>query len=206
MPERYDSSIGRSLLLRYQAVVDRHYKNCDELLKIEKEKIQNLEAVEFLTNFAEYIREGIKVKLEGLANSALRAIFPDKDMLFRLIGKKTKTGLQYDLYIETDGDITPLHDAKGGGVLDVISIALRISYLKMYQGSLDQVLFLDEPFKNLDEERIVNASEWLHKLSQELSIQFIIVTHISELATHSDKLFRVSMVNGVSNVDAIESV
>jgi len=153
----------------------------------------------FLTSFSEYCRDKIKNKLEKLANSALNAIFQDKDMEFKIISNKTMRGLNYDLYIFTNGEITPLIDCKGGGVLDVISLSLKISFLKMFS-DLRQVMILDEPFKNLDAERINLAVEWLKEISTKLSIQFLIVTHEEEIMDIADKKFIFKLENGVTKI------
>lgn len=190
-------------LARVESLRERKKNNEVILSNIISQKELLDKTNEFLSAFAEWSREKIKIKLEYLANSSLAAVFPDKHMEFKLIAKRTKLGLQYDLYIETDGVITPLHDAKGGGVLDIISLALRISYLRMFESKLDQVLILDEPFKNLDVERIELASEWISKISKELNIQIIMVTHIPELTNKSDKVFKVHLENGISKVEII---
>jgi DNA repair exonuclease SbcCD ATPase subunit len=194
-----------TLQVKYAMLRDRKAIASKELEESDTSRIFHLECVNFLTSFAEWSRERVKVKLETLVNSALSFVFPDKQMFFKLIGKKTKTGLQYDIYIETDGTITSVFDAKGGGVLDIASLALRIAYLKLYEGSLGQVLILDEPFKNLDIERISNAVAWLSHICKELGIMIITATHITELVNSADSVFAVSMENGISRVEKLQN-
>lgn len=192
-----------NILTRYDILLQRRDTNKLEIDKMDSERKLMSSSVDFLTSFAEWMREKIKIKLETLVNSALSIVFPDKQMEFKLISKRTKTGLQYETYIETNGTLTPVFDAKGGGVLDIITIALRISYLKLYQGQVEQVLFLDEPFKNLDKERIHNAVAWLSRISKELNIQLIMVTHIEELSNAAENLYRVTNVDNVSQVERL---
>ncbi len=146
-------------------------------------------AIHFLFSFSEYTRTAVKTKIESIANMALKAVFPDKEIIFNLIPNKNKRGLYYVPYVETNGVITPLDDSKGGGVLDIISICLRISYLRIFKGKLEQVLILDEPFKNIDSTRRELAINWLKNISNEMEIQFIIVTHIEQLIDSADKSF-----------------
>ena len=82
-----------------------------------------------LFGFNEWINMLVRDKLESITNEALKNIFPDKEMSFRVVPNKTKRGIFYDLYIETNGVPTDLVDAKGGGVLDVIQMCLRITDL-----------------------------------------------------------------------------
>jgi DNA repair exonuclease SbcCD ATPase subunit len=155
---------------------------------------------QFLISYSEFSKEKVKEKLENLANTALRAVFTDKSIVFRIISDRQKRGLYYDLMVETDGEIMPLFDGKGGGVMDIISIAMRISFLKLFQHKLRQSIILDEPFKNLDSDRVTLAIEWLKTVSRELEIQFIIVTHIPSLIDSADKAFKMNIINGKSEV------
>lgn len=162
------------------------------------------DALDFLYKFSEFTRNEVKTKLETLANLALSSVFTDKQMEFRVVPNRNKKGLFYELYISTDGNITPLEDCKGGGVLDIISLCLRISYLRIFKGSLRQVLILDEPFKNLDDIRRPAAIEWLSTTAKEMGLQLIIVTHLVDLIEKADKAIKVEQINGVSKVYEID--
>lgn len=162
------------------------------------------DALDFLYKFSEFTRNEVKTKLETLSNLALSSVFTDKQMEFRVVPNRNKKGLFYELYISTDGNITPLEDCKGGGVLDIISLCLRISYLRIFKGSLRQVLILDEPFKNLDDIRRPAAIDWLSTTAKEMGLQLIIVTHLVDLIEKADKAIRVEQINGVSKVYEID--
>jgi DNA repair exonuclease SbcCD ATPase subunit len=174
-----------------------HNKNVlkNKIFELKNNEKKLSESIAFLYNFSEYTRTGVKNKIEKIANIALKTVFTDKSMQFLVIPDKNKKGLYYDLYINTNGTLTELEDAKGGGVLDVISLALRISYLKIFQGQLEQLLILDEPFKNLDKQRLPKAIEWMKKISEEMKIQFIIVTHIEELIDLADNSYYLQIRN-----------
>ena len=189
-----------SLIHDYERLEMQIQDNAVKLQDLKDQYLTIEDAKQFLISFTEDIREKIKVKLESLANSALRAIFTDKVMEFRIISNRAKQGMKYDLYIMTDGALTPIHDAKGGGVLDVITLSLRISFLKLFSGKLRQTMLLDEPFKNLDSDRVVFAVEWLKQISKELEMQFIVITHINELKDNADKLISLTIENGISVV------
>lgn len=189
-----------SLIRDYENLVQRRDK-IEENLKVLVEEHSILDrSRKLLIDFTEDMRNKIKVKLESLANSGLAAVYTDKKMEFLIIANPTKNGLQYDLYISTNGMLTPLKDAKGGGVLDIITLSLRISFVKLFSGQLRQTIILDEPFKNMDIERVENAVTWLSEISKELEIQFIVVTHIPDLIGVADKSFRFELVNDVTKV------
>ncbi len=120
-------------------------------------KTQN--CLTFLNDFVEFTRSQIKGKIEDIVNSALKCVFVDKKLNFKIIPAITKRGVNYELFIDTDGVVTPLSDAKGGGVLDIVTLSIRIAFVRMFSNVLRQTIILDEPFKNLDSERIAPACE-----------------------------------------------
>ncbi|MCK9319370.1 MAG: hypothetical protein M0P51_13475 [Methanoculleus sp.] len=185
----------------YKEHLERTIKTSKEQVVLNEENLDKFsKALDFLYSFSEFTRNEVKSKLENLSNLALKAVFPDKKMEFKVIPNRNKKGLFYDLYINTDGKITPLKDCKGGGVLDIISLCLRISYLRIFKGSLRQVLILDEPFKNLDAVRLPFAIDWISITSKQMGMQMIIVTHLEDLIHKADKAIKVEQENGISKV------
>lgn len=65
-----------------------------------------------------------------------------------------------------DGEEYDLMDDKGFGIADICSFALRVAYVLL--DSVDNVLIMDELFRNLDEERVVYASKMVAELSKNL--------------------------------------
>lgn len=187
------------------------YEYLGEKIAEAKSKIENIDkksavydtCLDLIRSFQIWVNENTKKKLESITNEALRLIFPDKQMTFKVNAKQSKIGIKYSLSIVTDGVETDLLDAKGGGVLDVIQLCLRITYLIRLK-TLRKILVLDEPLKNLDSERINLAVEWLYGVSQNFGIQLVIITHIPALIFQNDKVvsYDVRLKNGVSIVDA----
>jgi DNA repair exonuclease SbcCD ATPase subunit len=158
------------------------------------------EARQFLLSFTENLRDKMKERIESIVNTALKAIFVDEAVEFKIIPRQTKNGVLYDLFGVTNGVITPLVDCNAGGLLDVVSMALRISFLRLFSSKLRQSMILDEPFKNLDKVRIVLACQWLKMISKEFDMQFIIVTHIEDLIDNADKVFRFVKIAGETTI------
>ena len=66
--------------------------------------------------------------------------------------------------------------AAGGGVVDIASLALRVAIWSI--GKTDNVLVLDEPIKNIQPASLqMEAWDIIQKLSQQLNLQFIIITN-----------------------------
>jgi hypothetical protein len=197
MKERFLKAVGK-----YEGLTERtkelQTKIEDSIIRVSLIE----DALNNLFGFNEWINGLTRAKLESITNAALKTIFPDKEMYFRVMPNRTKKGIFYDLFIETNGVMTELLDAKGGGVLDVIQMCLRITYLNKMQGKLRQTLILDEPLKNLDAERIGLAAYWLKNISQIFGIQFIIVTHIPALTMtlEQDGIIEVRYADGQSHI------
>jgi len=79
-------------------------------------------------------------------------------------------------------EVDPL-SASGGGVVDVAAFALRLSCLCLSKPKRRHLLVLDEPFKFVSEEYRHRIRGMMEKLSEEMGVQIIMVTHIKELET-----------------------
>ena len=187
----------------YNQLVWNIDNNKTELEKLNGQLVTISDALYLLLAFSEATKNEVKSKIEGIANIALKTIFINKSMKFRIIPNKNKKGLYYVPYVETEGKITPLRNCKGGGVLDIISLCIRISYLRIFKSQLEQLLFLDEPFRNLDKTRLEIAVEWLNTISKEMKIQMVIVTHIEALMQLGDVSYKLKESKGISTCTKI---
>lgn len=187
---------------RYESMLTNKedYTRRMEQAKIRTEELGN--AIDVLYNFNIWLNEQAKTRLESITNEALKLVFPDKSMIFHVIANQTKKGVTYELNIETDGVTTELLDAKGGGVLDIIQTCLRITYLLRLKNRHRQFILFDEPFKNLDSERVNTAIEWLNRVSEVFGIQMLIITHIPSLIIPNDNnvVYEVRINNGKSEI------
>lgn len=189
MTKRYNETNAKFDILRsdINRLESETLKLVDNMKMLDKAK-------SFLINFSEHSRARIKNKLERIVNSALSGIFDDKLMEFKLIPNRTKRGLDYDVYLETNKQLTPLTDSKGGGVLDIVALSLKIAFLRLYRNFNRQTMILDEPFKNLDATRVPKAVMWLKQISEKMQIQFIIVSHCKELIEKSDVVYETNLI------------
>lgn len=187
---------------RYESMLTNKedYTRRIEQAKTRTEELGN--AIDVLYNFNIWLNEQAKTRLESITNEALKLVFPDKSMIFHVIANQTKKGVTYELNIETDGVTTELLDAKGGGVLDIIQTCLRITYLLRLKNRQRQFILFDEPFKNLDSERVNTAIEWLNRVSEVFGIQMLIITHIPSLIIPNDNnvVYEVRINNGKSEI------
>ena len=176
--------------------------NLELELKQQTEKLKLLEEAQlFLQSVAQQTQEKLKYQIEDIVNLALETCFPDEfkfELQIDIARGKTEAKLVF-ISQKTGGEIDPMN-ASGGGVLDVVCFALRLACYTLETNSNNVIVF-DEPFRFLSADLRESACEIISKLSNQLNIQIIMVTHISEFVGIADKVFVVSKdINGKSKV------
>lgn len=150
---------------------------------------------------AQVAQEKLETHISNIVTKALRIVFLDeaKPFIAKFVRRRNTT--ECDLHFESNGKLLDPLDSCGFGEADVVSFALKLSYLAL--GTRRSVLIVDEPFSNLDGERIERASEMMKILSKELGIQMIVITHELALIANCDKRFHVTMFKKKSTVKHI---
>lgn len=83
-------------------------------------------------------------------------------------------------------------EEEGGGKVDIISLGLRVAGLLLFKPSLNKVLILDEPLKDVSTSLTTSkayrqrTAEFLKTLCQDYGIQIIIVTHEQDFIDVAD--------------------
>lgn len=181
-------------------------KNCQ--IQSLKEEDEILSQVEILLNMAsEYGREQAKLQIESLVSSCLSFVLEtDVEFIIELTNGKIAGA---DFYVVSNYDgysiKTQPETSRGGGIVDIISIALRIAMLEIYQPKIEGPLILDEPGKHVSEEYIFNLGEFLRKSSTMFHRQIIMVTHNNYLSQICDKSFLVEQKNSISQIRELEN-
>ncbi|SHG99921.1 hypothetical protein SAMN02745221_01443 [Thermosyntropha lipolytica DSM 11003] len=153
---------------------------------------------------AEYARENSKSAIESIVSRALEIIFPG-DIAFKieLSEKGNKPAADFlvsstlvnNLVMESDPQ-----EARGGGVVDILSLALRIALMETCRIPQHIPLVLDEPAKHVSDEYIKNVALFLEEVVKAFNRQIIMVTHNPYLASSGDRIYEVKMDNGESVV------
>jgi DNA repair ATPase RecN len=193
-------------------------KGKEEHLLIQREQSQQkldsitkeadlLERVRLLLQKAgEYAREQSKVQIERLVTYCLQYIFGN-DIKFEIEINEKSGRIEADFFVETDYEGYKIRsqpqDTRGGGVIDIISLAIRLSMLQSYYPEIYGPIVLDEPAKHVSEEYIVNVSNFLSEISELLGRQVIMITHNLHLAEISKTSYSVSLDKGISVVAPI---
>lgn len=150
-----------------------------------------------------YAREQARQQLAMLVTNALQYVF-GPGMRFEVeVGEHGGKPVA-EFYVVSDADGMPVvtrpQDARGGGVVDVVSLALRVALLQALNPPLPGPLILDEPAKHVSEDYIVSVVQFLQSVSDVFSRQIIMVTHNTHLTESADTGYTVRLVGGRSHV------
>jgi len=147
-------------------------------------------------------REMIKEEIDALTTNALRTVFEDPTVSFEttFLSKRNQIEAEFSLTFankkkKITGDIL---DSFGGGVVDVITIALRLILLELLK--IPGPIVLDEPGRMIAAQYIENFGNFLHSIGKQFERQIILITHNDKLADYADNRIEVAIQNGVSRI------
>ncbi|MCP4648712.1 MAG: hypothetical protein GY853_01350 [PVC group bacterium] len=181
--EKLSESKGRKNYIDEQ--MSLKLKEYDRLIGFQEDLQQ---AQMFLQAVAQKTQEQLKYHIRDIVQLAIDTVFPGEcefDIVFEIKRGKTEARL---IFLEEGEEVDPLRD-NAGGFVDMASLGLRIASWSL--GETRPVIILDEPMKNLDKNKRLFGAQVIKDLSTELGLQFIIVTHDSEITNVADKVFEI---------------
>jgi len=179
------------------------------------EQLQELtESVEELKDEGKYLAEALEVinvtgvvaqtqfqgVIEDLVTEALQFLF-GKSYEFKLENHIARKQPETQMFVVIDGAKNSLKTELGGGVLDIVSVALRIVCWALDIKNTEPVLILDEPCKFVSKCHMEALGEMLQSLTKLLKLQLVMVSHESGLIEIADRAYRVQLEGGVSRVE-----
>ena len=199
--------------LVYEEVLKR-YRIKEELLCTRKSEITGqlntfdnlrtdlLEARDVMSFVGIISQQEIKTIIEELVSQALQGIFGD-NYSFELDDRISHNKPETEFYVVKNSKRRSMRDEQGGGVLDVVSIALRIVLWAVENPRRDNVIILDEPIRALHSKSMLEScGNMFKKLSEMLRLQFIIVSDINELLGAADIVYHVTQ--GSDEISRVE--
>lgn len=171
--------------------------------------------IDYLTRRSDHITQAI-LTVQTIANelqadltafftscvqSALDIVFPGA-YKFCMEFSSRRNQAELDMWLDRNGEKVSALDAAGGGVVDVISFALRTCCLLLSKKR--PVLFLDEPFKFIRGEARDRLGELLNLLSVQSHVQIIMVADVAGAPIEGAKRFRIGIEGGVSRLLPVE--
>lgn len=181
--------------------------HCKKAINDIQSEIELLERVNILfQKTSEFARNQAKLQIESLVTNCLQYVF-ENDIEFKIEIEELRNKPSANFYVITkeNGMIikTKPELSRGGGVVDIISLALRIAFLQIHKPKIQGPLILDEPAKHVSEDYIFNVADFLKKTSEMFERQIIIVTHNNHLSAIGTNAYKVSLNGTISEVSRV---
>ncbi len=189
-------------------LIEKYDENSIKLREI----ISELELLEKVTilfqKTSEYARLQAKRQIETLVTKCLQYVFENNiEFVIELEELRNKANAEFYVTSDSNGIIikTKPELSRGGGVVDIVSLALRIAFLQIHKPQIEGPLILDEPAKHVSEDYIYNVGEFLKQTSEIFGRQILMVTHNNYLAAIGNKAYRVEYKDTISKCTVIEN-
>ncbi len=153
-----------------------------KITDLEDRKERYKKVIELLSFVQQVTKQKTKDSFERLVTYALRFIYSE-DYKFELDFGRRGNLSEINFNVKTPDfkeSFNPL-DTSGGGVLDILSLALRICLIELTRPKIEGTIILDEPFKHLSSNYLGRAIKFLEAISKKIGRQIILITHKQEL-------------------------
>jgi DNA repair exonuclease SbcCD ATPase subunit len=191
MQQRYNQDVGARKVLRQQL------SEAAEKAAQARTLIRTMEQAQILlSSAAEYARKQLIERIEETVTAALQAVYGD-DYAFKVeMGTfRDQTAAEWKVVThhgETTVTANP-QDAEGGGIVDIVSMALRLSLIELSRPKVTGPIILDEPGKMVSAEYRPAMAEFLREYARRTKRQIVMVTHHHEFAEMADVSYKVQL-------------
>jgi len=203
---KYNKAVGQKEMLEKQR------DDTDTALQQAKQDVSLWRDVQTLfSKVSEFARAQLKTRIEETVTAALQAVFERDDIAFeiemRTVNNQPSASWSVVSYYGAGEDVSTVsgspEDARGGGVSDVVSLALRLSLLELARPKPRGPVLLDEVGKHVSRNYAPNVAAFLKQYAEKTGRQIILITHDPNLAEVADVSYKVNQENGVSEVSRI---
>lgn len=157
-----------------------------------------------LQKTSEYARQQAKDRIESVVSEALNVVFGGNHSFVIDLGIRAGQPVA-DYWLNDGSTFTKLEKPdydRGGGKVDIISLALRLAIGEME--GITGPLFLDEVGKHVSKEYAPNVAYFLKQYSAQFNRQIILITHNADLAEIGETSISVTRKpSGESEVKAV---
>jgi DNA repair exonuclease SbcCD ATPase subunit len=178
-------------------------KKKNSVLVLDETMLDLKEATMIAQLLANEATDKLASKFNDIVSVAIQTVFGDEYEFKMKIESKnnniTATPVLYKSGIEES-----FRASSGGGAMAIASLALRVALLTLTKNPTP-IFILDEVFKAIGDEQIEKACQLVQTISENLGIQFIVVTHSKEIKNTANRIFSVSRgVTGNSKVSVMD--
>gem|GEM_PF-6020377 len=192
----------------YKQLNDLKQNKEDELRKI-KDNINKIQfKKEIIKEASKEARKNASHILEEMATNALQSILNMDKRVEVVLNEDGNTPSAEILVFEKDEfgneidvDVT---EEDGGGIADIVSLAMFVSMIALAGNKNSAPLILDEPTKYVSKGYSENVSKFLYEISRYLNKQIFMVTHDETLANTADSAYLVERKNLTSEITKIK--
>lgn len=197
LKNNYYQKIGQLQALKERVAICQ-----DKIVQLTEKEDHTLKASIFLQSLSDQTRLQVLDKISGIVTDALQTV-KDKNLVFQmqLVTKANQPTLDMSILDKLTGQSYDVLTSFGGGICDIVSLALRVALLVKWQPSLSRVLILDESCKHVAQKDQELLAEFVKKLSEALNCQFVWISHSDILQQAAHKIFEVTKHDGISTVE-----
>lgn len=145
---------------------------------------------------AKLTQDRLRLRFEAIVQACIDAVFPGC-YTFKMEFVSRRGQVEVDMWLDKDGTKMDPLDSNGGGLVDVMSMALRLCCLTLSKNS--NMLLLDEPFGHVRGSARERLGALLAIVSDKLGIQMLMVGDVAGNVVEG-KEFNVSKLGGISIV------
>jgi DNA repair exonuclease SbcCD ATPase subunit len=164
---------------RYALTEEKLNKDSALLLERQKEIDISLKCRKIINSLANETITDMLLWIEKTVTFCIEQVYPGHTFVFKKEIKRNQ--LELKPMIVKNGQERPPDYSNGGGMMDLISIALRVANWSIQKEKSLPVFVLDEPMKYMGAFSNLGA-QVLEQLSEKMGLQFIIITHNTNLA------------------------
>lgn len=186
---------------RLNALKERHLACNEKIAQLVISEDNTAKASLFLQSLSESSRIQILEKISGIVTDALQTV-KDKNLIFQmnLCVKANQPTLDMTILDKLSGQSYDVVNSFGGGICDLVALALRLSLLVRWTPSLSRIILLDEACKHVAQKDQELLAEFVRRFSEALQCQFIWISHSSILEQAAHRIFEVTKQDGISKV------
>ena len=189
---RFTQKVG-NLQGEYNTLLNQQNESNILIEKLKEDEIIYSQAVELLSLVQKVTRDKIKESFEIIVTHAINYIFESDQYSFHLVFSRRSNLQELSFAVQTPDKNEPLNplDTDAGGILNIISFALRIVLMEVAHPKINGFVISDESFANLSENRIERASQFLKEINQKMGRQIIAISHQPNMIESADKSIEV---------------
>lgn len=176
---------------------------CEQEISFAKEELSDLkQAQEALSIVGTAVQQNICKIIQDLVTEGLQTIFgPTYKFIIESSLSRNKPEIEF--YIEENGHKHSIREEHGGSIAALVSFILRIVLIAIGSQRYRQIVILDEPFKDIDKQKLEELGKFLEELQNLLNMQIILITHEDQLKAICSKMFSVKKINNVSIIESV---